>query len=100
MYLYYNTTLMIPFRHGLKFAAVAICALFCSFVSGAQSAPESSAHAQAWVGARIIDGSGKPAIENATLLVRNGRIEAIGKKVKLPPGVERIDVTGKTIIPD
>jgi len=99
MYLYYNTTLMIPFRHGLKFAAVAICALFCSFVSGAQSAPESSAHAQAWVGARIIDGSGKPAIENATLLVRKGRIEAIGKKMKLPPGVERIDVTGKTIIP-
>jgi imidazolonepropionase-like amidohydrolase len=51
------------------------------------------------VGARIIDGSGKPAIENATLLVRNGRIAALGRKVKLPPGVERIDAKGKTIIP-
>ena len=90
---------MISCRHGLKSAVVAICVLFCSFVSVAQSAPESFAHAQAWVGARIIDGSGKPAIENATLLVRNGRIEEIGKKVKLPPGVERIDATGKTIIP-
>ncbi len=54
---------------------------------------------QAWVGARIIDGSGKPAIEKATLLIRQGRIEAVGPKIKLPSGVERIDATGKTIIP-
>jgi imidazolonepropionase-like amidohydrolase len=54
---------------------------------------------QAWVGARIIDGSGKPAIENATLLVRDERIEAVGTHVKVPAGVTRIDATGKTIIP-
>lgn len=54
---------------------------------------------QAWVGARIIDGTGKPAIEGATLLIRNGRIEAVGKRVKVPAGAERIDATGKTIIP-
>ena len=54
---------------------------------------------QAWIGARIIDGTGKPAIENATLLIRNGRIEAVGKRVKIPAGAERIDATGKTIIP-
>lgn len=54
---------------------------------------------KAWVGARIIDGSGRPAIENGTLFIRNGRIEAVGKKVKLPAGVTRIDATGKTIIP-
>jgi len=64
-----------------------------------QQGSPSSDHAQAWVGARIIDGSGKPAIENATLLIRNGRIEAVGKKVKIPAGAERIDATGKTIIP-
>jgi imidazolonepropionase-like amidohydrolase len=54
---------------------------------------------QAWVGARIIDGTGKPAIENATLVIRNGHIEAVGKRVKVPAGAERIDATGKTIIP-
>src|ERR1700681_1355058 len=54
---------------------------------------------QAWVGARIIDGTGKPAIENATLVIRNGRIEAVGRRVKVPTGAERIDATGKTIIP-
>jgi len=55
--------------------------------------------AQAWVGARIIDGTGKPAMENATLLIRAGRIEAVGRKVKIPAGAQRIDATGKTIIP-
>ena len=54
---------------------------------------------QAFVGARIIDGSGKAAMNNATLLVRNGRIEAVGKSVKIPAGAQRIDVAGKTIIP-
>jgi len=54
---------------------------------------------QAWVGARIIDGTGKPAIENAILVIRNGHIEAVGKRVKIPAGAERIDATGKTIIP-
>jgi imidazolonepropionase-like amidohydrolase len=54
---------------------------------------------QAWVGARVIDGTGKPAIENATLIIRNGRIEAVGRRVKIPAGAERIDATGKTIIP-
>jgi imidazolonepropionase-like amidohydrolase len=55
--------------------------------------------AQAWAGARIIDGTGKPAIENATLVIRNGRIEAVGRRVKIPAGAERIDATGKTIMP-
>jgi imidazolonepropionase-like amidohydrolase len=54
---------------------------------------------QAWVGARIIDGTGKPAIENATLVIRDGHIEAVGKRVKVPAGAERINATGKTIIP-
>src|SRR5262249_3699204 len=50
-------------------------------------------------GARIIDGTGKAAIENATIVVRNGRIEAIGRSVKVPAGAQRIDAAGKTIIP-
>jgi imidazolonepropionase-like amidohydrolase len=58
-----------------------------------------SAPVQAWVGARVIDGTGKPAIENAILIIRNGRIEAVGRRVKIPAGAERIDATGKTIIP-
>src|SRR5947207_6057896 len=54
---------------------------------------------KAFVGARIIDGTGKPAVEKATLLVKNGRIAAVGQSVKVPAGAQQIDVTGKTIIP-
>jgi imidazolonepropionase-like amidohydrolase len=54
---------------------------------------------KAWIGARIIDGRGRPPIEKGTLFIRSGRIEAVGQRVKLPAGVTRIDATGKTIIP-
>jgi imidazolonepropionase-like amidohydrolase len=63
------------------------------------SSSQSDTRQQAWVGARIIDGSGRPPIENATLLIRGDRVEAVGTKVKIPAGAERIDATGKTIIP-
>jgi len=66
--------------------------------AGQDSTPTTPS-AQAWVGARIIDGTGKPAIENATLLIRNERVEAVGRRVKIPAGAKRIDATGKTIMP-
>jgi imidazolonepropionase-like amidohydrolase len=65
----------------------------------AQDSTPATHQLQAWVGARVIDGTGKPATENATLLVRDGRIEAVGKRVKIPARARRIDATGKTIIP-
>src|SRR5437773_9053985 len=58
-----------------------------------------SAEDQAFVGARIIDGSGKAAVGKATLIVRNGRIDAVGPTVKVPSGMKSVDATGKTIIP-
>ena len=68
-------------------------------LAGCLALSPAAAADKAFVGARIIDGTGKAAIEKATLLVRNGRIEAVGPSVRVPAGVERIDVTGKTIIP-
>jgi imidazolonepropionase-like amidohydrolase len=49
---------------------------------------------KAFVGARVFDGSGKPAIENATLVVRNGRVEAVGpaSAVKAPAGAQTINL--------
>jgi imidazolonepropionase-like amidohydrolase len=52
-----------------------------------------------FTGARVIDGTGKPAVENASIVVRNGRVEAVGRSVKAPDGAERIDLAGKTVIP-
>jgi imidazolonepropionase-like amidohydrolase len=73
--------------------------LIAFHVSPAEAQGLPSHPVQAWIGARVIDGTGKPAIENATLIIRDGRIEAVGKKVKIPAGAQRIDATGKTILP-
>jgi imidazolonepropionase-like amidohydrolase len=56
---------------------------------------------QAFVGARLIDGTGAPPIDNAVLLVRDGRIEAVGPReaVRPPAGARTIDLAGKFVIP-
>ena len=56
---------------------------------------------KAFVGARIIDGTGGPAIENAVLVVRGGKVEAVGTSsaVRPPAGAEIIKLAGKYIIP-
>src|SRR5262249_15603250 len=54
---------------------------------------------QVWTGVRIIDGTGPAPMENASLLIRDGRIVAVGTKAKAPAGAEKIDGYGKTIIP-
>jgi imidazolonepropionase-like amidohydrolase len=55
----------------------------------------------ALVGARVFDGTGRPALEQATIIVSNGHIQEIGAgaAVKIPAGATRVDVTGKTIVP-
>ncbi len=56
---------------------------------------------RAFVGARIIDGTGGNPIDDGVLVVRDGRIEAVGTSAELtvPEGATLIDVAGKTIIP-
>jgi len=55
----------------------------------------------ALVGARIIDGTGAPAIEGGTVVVRDGRIAAAGPTatVQVPADATRVDLTGMTIVP-
>jgi imidazolonepropionase-like amidohydrolase len=56
---------------------------------------------QAFVGGRIIDGTGAAAIEDGVLVVRDGRIEAVGTSdsVTVPADAEQIDVSGRTLMP-
>ena len=55
----------------------------------------------AFVGGRVIDGTGAPAIENAVLVSTDGRIVAVGPAAStpIPDGAQRVDVSGKTLIP-
>ena len=73
--------------------------LVLALLSARIARAESASVGLAWCGVRIIDGTGRPAIEKGTLIVRNGRIEAVGRNVKLPKGFQCTDGSEKTIIP-
>jgi len=52
-------------------------------------------------GGRLIDGTGRPPIENSVIVIQAGRFQAVGKsgEVSIPAGAEVIDVRGKTVLP-
>src|SRR5499433_3615429 len=83
----------------LLLACAGLAALAVNGPSAGQAA--TSAGVKAFVGARLIDGSGLPAVENAALIARDGRVEAVGpaSEVKTPAGAQTINLAGKFIIP-
>lgn len=63
------------------------------------SAQVASAQVTAFVGGRLIDGTGR-VIENGTLIIDGGRIVAAGPAATaVPAGATRVDVKGKTLLP-
>ena len=98
-------------RHGLALA----CSAFLLGVVGlahAQkpspppAAPPSAATSAAaqtlvFTGARLIDGSGKAPVENATIVIKGDRIISAGPAAtsKGPQGAKTMDLKGKTVMP-
>ena len=82
-------------RARLVCRSLAVMSLFA-----AGSAVPAAAQTTAFVGARVIDGRGA-VMENATIVVRDGKIAAVGPMASttVPAGAERVDVTGATIMP-
>src|SRR4029077_522618 len=70
-----------------------------AFVIGTST--DSYAQTTALRGARVIDGRGGAPIDNAVIVVRDGRIVAIGPSAAtaVPPDAQVVDYTGKAIIP-
>ena len=62
-----------------------------------QSAPDGLA----LIGATLIDGTGRPPLANAVLVVRRGHVESVGTRAgfELPQKTSELDVTGRWIIP-
>lgn len=60
-----------------------------------------SAPTVALTNVRVIDGTGAPAVEGRTILIRDGRIAAVGAagEVQLPADAEVIELDGHTVIP-
>jgi imidazolonepropionase-like amidohydrolase len=72
---------------GLSFAA-----------ASALTASSSFAQTIAITGAKVFPVSSAP-IENATVLIRDGKIVAVGSNVTIPADAQRIDGTGKWVTP-
>jgi imidazolonepropionase-like amidohydrolase len=91
----------------LRAVVTLVVAAAISACAPAASAPPSDAGVSArtaamvFVGARLIDGTGSAPIDNGVLVVRVGRIDAIGpaSAIAVPTDALRIDVSGKTIVP-
>jgi len=78
------------------FAAVVI------FVFGVAALPAwGQSGAIAIVGGTLIDGTGRPAVTDAAVVMQDGRFLAVGNRadVPIPKGTEVIEAKGKTILP-
>lgn len=92
-----------PARTTVAGAAMILMALISGGLSSAQTskAPPAASPAAApvaIVGGKVFPVSG-PAVEGATVLLRDGKIEAIGKNVSIPAGATRIDASGMWVLP-
>ena len=87
-----------------RLLALSAAALAASLVT-ASTVPilraQTSGAVKAFTGARVIDGTDKAPIENATIRVRDGKIAAVGAaaNVTVPAGAERVSLAGKTVMP-
>jgi imidazolonepropionase-like amidohydrolase len=82
----------------VAFAATLALAAYGSTVSVQAQAPGVTA----FEGARIIVGDGSAPIDNGTLVVEAARIAQVGKSadVRVPAGATRVNLAGKTVMPD
>ena len=52
-------------------------------------------------GGKLIDGTGRPPIDDSVIVIQSGRFQAIGRsgEISIPAGAEVIDVKDKTVLP-
>jgi hypothetical protein len=52
-------------------------------------------------GGKLIDGTGRPPLDNAVIVIQSGRFQALGRRgeVSIPAGAEIVDVHGRTVLP-
>ena len=79
-------------QHGRSAVLVAAAALVMA------SVPALQAQTIAITGGKVYPVSGPP-IENGTVLIRDGKIAAVGANVTIPDGAQRVDAKGKWVTP-
>ena len=87
-------------RNATRLAAVLlVTGLMWAAASYAPQAQAPAGGVVAFTGATVIDGTGAAPMAGATIVVSDGRIQAVGRNVTIPAGATRVDVSGKFITP-
>ena len=98
-------------RGSFLFFAILACTGFLSLRLAAQETPKFSAETRKFISVeapaiaithvRVIDGTGAAPLDNQTLVIRGGKIEAMGdaSKISVPAGARVLDRAGYTVIP-
>jgi imidazolonepropionase-like amidohydrolase len=86
---------------GVK-AAFAATLAFAALETAVPAQAQAPGGVTAFEGARIIVGDGSAPIDNGTLVVDGARIAQVGKAadVRVPAGATRVNLAGKTVMPD
>jgi len=79
---------------------IGLCLIAAVIVSVPACAPQ-PVESTVFEGATLIDGTGAPPIEDAVVVVRDGRIECAGSEgdCSIPSGAETVDLSGRWIAP-
>jgi hypothetical protein len=72
---------------------------FLLFAVIPQAKPSASSSALVITHVTVIDATGAPAKRNTNVVIAQGRIAAIGERVRIPKDAQIIDATGKFLIP-
>jgi imidazolonepropionase-like amidohydrolase len=82
-------------------SAVALAAMLAAVGGLCGAARAQGPAVMAFEGARLIVGDGRPAIENATIVVEGSRIVQAGAAagVRVPDGANHVNLAGKTVMP-
>ena len=81
--------------------SIALCLAACSDSSGPTApaeTPSPGVGAMAYTNANIWDGTGAVTLRNATLVVRDGRVESVSTD-EAPAGAETVDLGGAWVVP-
>ena len=89
----------------MRQVAVTLLASLAAFPAAAQS-PDSvrryvtvDAPVVALTHVKVIDGTGAAPVDNQTVLITGGKIQAVGPNVAIPAGARIMDLTGHTVTP-
>ena len=80
-----------------------VASVLLAALASSKAAPQRPGQpcAIAIIGPTVIDGNGGAPLADATVLVRNGKFEQVGKRadVKVPDCAQKVDGTGKFATP-